>query len=249
MKTLRLLLVVVVVAVGLLAVWRFMPGCREKVKGFVQEQGGWTEEARRADPVGFVEYAQQQLESDLQKLEDARERLATAREDIGAEEERIQERLTAARDLAEEFRQGYQAAEETATWPVTLQGRDYSREELVEQVRLFLLQRNSYEQTLQDLAEAEEAAADKRQEVVSKITGTQAALASLPAKKEIARVNQLTGRTEELLEQVNELIGENREVLSESPVRTVEELVARREEPPAEGEGDVNVTAFLEATE
>lgn len=248
MKILRFVLLLVVIVLGLLAIWRFMPGCREKVRGFVHEQGGWTEEARRSDPVGFVEYAEKQLKSDLETLEEARDKLEAAGEDIAAEIEKAREHLEAARELAREYRQAYQAAEEAGTWPAEVQGREYSREDLVEQVRLILLQRKSYEQTIEDLENAAESAKEKRREVVTRITGTRSALASLPAKKEIARVNKLTGRTEELLEQVNELIGENREILSPSPVRTVEELMAREKESTEEGE-PVDVKAFLEAAE
>jgi hypothetical protein len=65
---------------------------------------------------------------------------------------------------------------------------------------------------------------------------------------DIARVNELTANTAELLGQVKELLDENEEVLSGSPVRTVEELVASAG-GEAEDAGDVDVQAFLEAGE
>ncbi len=113
------------------------------------------------------------------------------------------------------------------------------------------MQRDNYEQTVSDLQSAAQAAKEKQQQLVVQINNTRAALEALPAKREIARVNQLTASTEELMAQVNDLLEKNTEVLSASPVRTVEQIVREQQAPaPAAGAAvDAQVKAFLEGAE
>jgi phage shock protein A len=245
MKTGRLIvLLVIIAAVGLL-IWRFVPGLRQKATDAYRRYGGWTEEARRADPVGFIEYAEKELKDDLQSLEDTRLRMAEAAETVASELERARVLLDSAGELAEQFRQAYRQAEAQGGYPVEVAGAEYTRDELIEQVRLVLLQQASYEAIIADFEAATGTVADKQQQLVTQITATKAALSSLPAKKEIARLNELTGRTEELFQKVDEVIGQNETVLAASPVRTVEELIQEREATSEAAEG-VDAEAFLE---
>ena len=56
---------VVVIGAG---IYFFAPGVRSRVSGKVQSWIGWTEEARRADPVGFTNYVHGRLEADLERV-------------------------------------------------------------------------------------------------------------------------------------------------------------------------------------
>jgi chromosome segregation ATPase len=236
------LAVLVLAAVGLL-IWR-APGCRQRAAQVYEEYGGWTQEARQADPVGFIEYAEQQLNEHLDRLSETRRRLAEAESSLADSLEHNAQLREKAAELADAFRAAYREAEAGGGYPVEVRGAEYTREELLEQVRLILLQRRNYEDVIEDLRETRTLAQARREQLAAQVSSTRAALSTLPSKKEIARVNQLTNRTEELLGQVNELIGENEEVLQESPVRTVEQLAET--EPAGEPE-DVDVQAFLEA--
>ncbi len=233
---------VLLIVVGLL-IWR-SPGCRQRVSDIYERHGGWTEEARRVDPVGFIEYAERALRADLEALTRTRRDLAAARQAISEELEKNRALLDSAEELAQDFRLAYRAAEAEGSWPTTVRGAHYTRQELIEQVRLILTQREDYSAIIGQLQETSTLAEAKEEQLVSQISLTKAGLATLPSKREIARVNQLTDRTEDLLEQVDDLIGENEQVLSSAPVRTVEELTARPE--PASKEAAVDVQAFLE---
>jgi len=252
MKTIRAVLVVLVVLViAGLVLWRFFPGLRQRGIDAYRQYGGWTEEARRADPVGFIEYAETRLAQDLTTLKQTRRRLAEARETIADETERYRELRAKAEELAQSFRAAYRGAAADG-YPVEVAGAEYTRAELLEQVRLILVQRANYEQILSELRTADAAAAEKAQQLLTQISNSQASLAMLPAKREIARVNQLSGATEELMAQVNALLAENVTVLEESPVRTVEQLLDTSTAPragAAQAEPDVDVIAFLEARE
>lgn len=253
MKIGHVVLVLILVAIAGALVWNFAPGCRQRAMDAYRQYGGWTEEARRADPVGFIEYAEGELRDDLQEFEATRGRLSEANATVSSELERTRELLAAAEELAGEFRAAYRSAEGAgadAGYPVDVQGREYARSELMTQVRVILKQRASYRDIIEGFERAAEDVKETEETLVTQIVETRAALSMLPSRREIARINELTGRTEELLGQVNELIDQNRTVMGETPVRTVEELVQAREQAAAPSdEEEVDVLAFLEGEE
>jgi len=250
MKLSKTIVVIVVIAIlGVLA-WRFLPGCRQKAIDAYRKHGGWTEEARRADPVGFIEYAEQKLSADLDKLTDSRRSLGEAGQKIADELKKTAGLQASAGRLAETFRTAYRAAVAKSAWPVEVSGATYAKQELVEQVRLILTQKTNYAQIVGELERAAVAVKNKAQQLVTQINTTKATLAVLPAKKEIARVNKLTRDIEDLLGQINALLGDNDKALSDSPIRTVEELVDAKGRVAAAAEGsDDEAKAFLEAKE
>lgn len=242
MNRTKLIIVSVVIVIAAILVWRMFPGLRTKVGETYDAYGGWTEAARERDPVGFLTFAEQTLNDHLKQLTDARGSLQTAMRRIESETQRNRALIGSADSLAVQFRNVFKAAK---TYPVAVSGASYGREELIEQVRLVLLQRTNYQNAIDDLAAAAQAAKAAGQNILTQLTDTQAALASLPAKKEIARVNELTGKTQELLGQIDALMVRNESVLSEAPVRTVEELTAGAAAELPES-ASVDVMAFLE---
>ncbi|MDP6631133.1 MAG: hypothetical protein QGH42_11565 [Kiritimatiellia bacterium] len=245
MKAKWLIIGVVIVVVAVVA-WRKLPGLRTRATNAVGQVGGWTEEARQTDPLGFMDYAEKELNQHMSQLKEARRNMQEALQRIADETKRNGDLLESAATLAHKFRGAYRKAM-VGGYPVEVAGGTYSRESLIEQVRLVMMQSANYTKAIDDLGRATKAAGATGQSILTQITDTQAALASLPAKKEIARVNKLTGRTQELLAQIDALIDRNETVLKESPVRTVEELV-HTDLAPAEGI-DVDVMAFLEGPE
>ena len=250
MKVSRIVVLIVVIVVGAGLVWRFAPGCRQQAREAFSKYGGWTEKARQADPVGFIDYAEGKLSADLDAFTQVRYDLSEAYKRLSDELDRNRALLAKAEELAGQFREAYKGAEAGGKWPVHVADRDYGRDDLLEQVRLLLMQRDNYKQTIAELQTAAQAAKEKQQQLVVQINNTSAALESLPAKREIARVNQLTASTEELMAQVNDLLEKNTEVLSASPVRTVEQIVTEQKAPAQPSKDvDAQVKAFLEGAE
>jgi phage shock protein A len=248
MKTFRFLIgIVILIVLGVLA-WRYLPGCRQQAKDVYREYGGWTDAARREDPVGFLEYAEKKLNENLAAFRATQTSLVESKQTVEEGRAHAEEMAAKAGELAGKFREAYRTAEGGGGYPVTVAGAEYMRDELLEQVRLTLSEGRNYREIVADYEEAGAAVDAKEKELVTQIADTKAALAQLPARKDIARVNELTANTAELLGQVKELLDENEEVLSGSPVRTVEELVASAG-GEAEDAGDVDVQAFLEAGE
>jgi len=247
MKGLRWIVGLVVLVVIAVAAWQWLPGLRSKARDVYRKHGGWTEEARRDDPVGFLEYAEQKLAKDLAALNRSRSDLAQATQRIAGEQTKTEGLLASAVTLAESFRTAYKGAAAAKAWPVEVSGASYSKEQLVQQVRLILMQKGSYTQIIAEFKKAADAAKKKSEQLVGQVNRTKATLAMLPAKKEIARVNKLTEGIDDVLAQVNDLLGENDDVLSASPIRTVEELAAAKPATATpSAKLDADVKAFLE---
>ena len=245
MKLQRGLVVVILVVVCGALLWQFAPGCRQRAVDVYEKYGGWTEEARRADPVGFIEYAERKLQGDLADMQQTTRDLAAARERLGQAAEQTRASLEAASGLAEAFRNAYRQAEADSAYPVRMEGRQYEREQLVEQVRLILQQRSGNQQAIGQLEETATAAGEKEAALLAQITRIKAALQMLPAQREIARARELTGETEKTWSEVNDLIGRNETLLTGSPVRTVDELLQDRAAESGAA-GEVDVLGFLE---
>jgi phage shock protein A len=248
MKTIRLVLgIVVIIVLGVLA-WQYLPGCRQHAKDAYRKYGGWTDAARREDPVGFIEYAEQKLNENLMAFRDTQASLAGSRKLVEDGRAHAVEMAAKADELAGKFRDAFRAAEGVGGYPVTVAGAQYTRDELLEQVRLTLTEGRNYRDIIRDYEAAGAAVDEKGKELVTQIADTKAALAQLPARKDIARVNELAANTSELLQQVKDLLDQNEEVLSSSPVRTVEELTRSAGKQSAPG-WEVDVEAFLRAGE
>ena len=227
--------------------WRRLPALRRKARAAYQRHGGWTEEARRDDPVGFLEHAEQVLADDLSRMTDTRRNLDLAQTGMAAELAKQQGLHAASVELATRFRTAYREAGAADAFPVKVAGTPYSEQDLVEQVRLVLLQQTNYSEIITELERAAVAATEHRQELLGQTSATKAALASLPARLEIARAKQLTEKTSALIREVNSLLDRNETVLSDSPVRTVEELIGPGSGPGSD-RGAVDVREFLETT-
>ena len=245
----KFLAILVVLGIIGLVVFEFFPGLREQGKQLYRKYGGWTQEARKADPVGFIEHAIGRLEKDLNTLQETRTRLGNVLENLDNKERQTEKLLDNATKLAKRFREAYQRAEEGGGYPTEVSGQAYDRSELKDQVRLILLQRQQYGRLLKDLGEAKASATKHRQNLGLQISKTRASLSTLPAKREVARLKEISSDTESLLDQVDNVMASNEEVLEHSPVRTVEELTAAEEKSDGKqasaNEGSVDVEAFL----
>jgi len=249
MGTRRLLVILVILAFCAVAAWYLAPGFRHRAVDVYEKYGGWTEEARNAEPVKFIDYAERKLQGHLTDMEQNVENLASARERLRQAATKTRTSLAAAGEMAESFRTAYRQAEADSSYPVRMEGRDYDRAQLLEQVRLILQQRADGQETLAQLEQTEQKAGQKETDLLAQITRVKAALEMLPAQREIAQASELTGETERTWAEVNDLIGRNEKLLTGSPVRTVDELLHDREAEPAAEAGEVDVLGFLEGGE
>ncbi|MEM9802125.1 MAG: hypothetical protein AAGA20_17505 [Planctomycetota bacterium] len=221
----KYLIVIALIAAGGYLAWQNLPGLRNTVTQAANQYGGWTEEARRNDPVGFMQHAQDELRSDIKGFEEARDELATNKTNAEANLERFRNEETAASEAANALRELYKSANESNSWPIEWMGQSYSREKLVEQVDQLLADKSNATERQADYQKVLDKVEATRTELRARINDSETALDRLAAQEAMIKVDKLTAEADELLAQVNELVEENAKVAAD-PVRTVDELVA-----------------------
>lgn len=229
--------------IGGIAYFAF-PGFRAKVDDMHDKHFGWTPEARRKDPVGFIDYSIGKLTENIDKFGQARTDLVAAQTKLGDMQRENSAKVAFAEKQLAALKVAYQEAGSGKGWPATVAGRAYSEGELKSQVKVLLSQKSGYEGIVGQLEQGA-STADKRQlELLNHINDSKAKLSLLKAQKELVKANQLTAETEKLLSEVHDILVANEALAQKSPVRTVEEMMRDGESGDATAT-DPETEAFL----
>ena len=238
--------VVVLVAVSVAAVV-FSPALRAQVSDQWARLGGWTEDARQADPVGFTTYAERKLQRDLEVMQRTRRELAA---ELGQLANKLREQQglgDQARQLADEFRAGYQQASVSGSFPIAVRGAAYTKVQAESQVSMLLAEADGYEAATNALKEVQQEAGSQTEALAVRINATEAQLAALSTKRELLRARQLSEEGKQLLAQVDELLSGNAKLIEGNPVRTVRELLDGPVERSEKTASEKRVGDFLAA--
>ena len=235
--------VVGIVILGIVAYFLF-PGFRAKMDKTYDKHFGWNAEARRKDPVGFMEFSISKLGENITKFEEARGSLRVAQAKLEDMKSDNSGKLAFAEKQLVEFKAAYKTATGGKGWPVALAGRNYTEGELKNQVKLFLSQKGSYEKAVKQIDEAIGTADRKQLELVNRISESKSKLGILETQKELVKVGQVTAESEKILSEVNDVLIANEAMAEKTSVRTVEEMMKDAGEA-ASSVGDPDTEAFL----
>lgn len=220
------------VAAGVLAlaalagIYQTSPSLRAAVAAQGREWLGWTEAARRADPIGFTNHVEHRLKADVGTLQRCRQELLVGADELGGKLAQQIAYRDQARKLTEEFRAAYQSAQQSGTFPVQIRNASYGDEQLVAQVSLLLAETEGFDATVGRLEKIRQQAGTRLQEIVVRLNATEAQLAAIAAQRGLLRARELTTEGESLIAQVDELLEVNHTVLSHNPVRPLAELLS-----------------------
>ena len=235
--------VLVAVVAGAAAV--FSPAIRTKLSSAWANVAGWTEEARRADPAGFVRYASGKLQSDLEVMQKTRRELSA---EIGhlAGKLRNQEAFRdQSRQLAEEFRAKYQQAVANGSFPIQVRNAAYTQVQAKAQVSMILAEVSGHEVSTARMEKVKKQAETQLEAITVRTNSCESQLAALGVQQEMLRAQQLSEEGERLLAQVDQLLDENNRALEDNPVRTVRELLTSSDERSGGRTAEETVEEFL----
>jgi len=233
----------------------YMPGLSSKVKETAAKYTGWNEDARKSDPVGYIDYAQKELAANLAKFKEAQTKLATAKAQAGTKHKDYQTKHLAAVQLSEDAKEKFQAAEASADgngYPVKLLGKDYSRDQLVDQVKGILAERDLYSSMQDQFAEVIASLDQEAGKLAERIKTTEFHMTKLQAQREIVEIKQMTSEVDGVLAKVDEILGENHQAIEviDQPVRSVDELLKEAEtasKPSATDAASADALEFLQS--
>jgi phage shock protein A len=217
------LVVAVVVIVG--GAYFLFPGIRAKIDDVYDKNAGWTDAARKKDPVGFIEYSIGKLDENIGKFDTVKVDLVAAKAKLEDMRRTNQEKHAFAEKQLGLMKTAYQDAKGGKGWPVTMAGKSYSEPELKSQVELLLAQKAGYEATLTQIDQGIKTAEQKQFELVVRINESKSKLELLKTQKELVKINQLNASTEKMMAEVNDVLIRNEAAEAGVNVRTVEELM------------------------
>ena len=244
-------LIFVVILAGAIA-WTQFPNFRAKAKGLANQYGGWTEQAIKDDPAGYIEYAQKQLEANIKTFEASRTALSESRTTAETKLNDFKKALDGADALAATLKSQFQAAKASGSFPIEVAGRKLSEADTVRQVEQLLAEKSNAQKRIEDYTKILAAVETKRSQLTDRISQSRAKVDELIAQAAMVKLDKLTGEADKLLAQVNEVVIDNGKLAagetSGDPVRSLAEMMQdieklAAEAPKAAAESDA--MAFL----
>lgn len=238
---------IVLIVVGLFVIREFAPGLWTKVESVYRDTAGWTEEARRADPVGYLEHARGEMQQNLA-------RIGSIIRDLEAKALRLRQELTRLRsehgqyqELLNRARTVYQEAEAGAReYPVDFAGAQYSREDFIRQTSIILSESKLAERRIQDMKSADEGISRAIRDMYEKRAKLRGGLDDIGTTIVIAEANAASREVQDTLDTVATVASDIDSYLNaydsgDIPIRSADEIIER------EGRGDIDadVEAFL----
>jgi DNA repair exonuclease SbcCD ATPase subunit len=217
-------IIIAVVVIGA-AAYFLLPGFKSKVDSTYDKHFGWTPEARKKDPVGFIDHSIQKLGENIAKFEEARTGLRVQQGKLEDLKKSNSEKIAFAEKLLAQLKNAYKDATGGKGWPITVGGKSYSEDDLKTQVSMSLAEKTGYEKIVAQTETGMTVAEKRMRELVTRISESKSKRSLLEAQRALVEVNKLSADTEKLLADVNDVLVENEAALESSGPQTIEELM------------------------
>ena len=243
-------------AAGGLALWAVMetdiaPGLRAKVNEQYREHVGWTAEARRDDPVGFLEHSRDRLKSDATQMEAILSDLSANQERVEAEIDQVRAKRRELQGLLEAGRGLFNETWSHGRWPVGFAGAEYGEEQLRDQLRILFRRDQGLKRQARSLRDSEKKLTElianlheKRAEVRDVLSQVETSVVIARAQTVTASVMDTVGTAADVMTEVGGLL--KRYGDKGNTVRSAEELIDRARVRHGEEKGDAAFQAFLD---
>ena len=211
----RLLPVLVFGAFFAFIIYQRNPGVKAKVDNALREQIGWNEEARKADPKGFIEHAIEQLKQDKATFTAQRSELAKVRDEATENLTKAEANIAKGNELAAAAKAAYQTAESGEAWPAKFSNSTYTRDQLIQQVSTIMAEKKAYEETVKTYKEVLDGVNAQEANLMERITKIDGKVIELGAQAKLVEMKKLTAEADVMLAQVNDLLVTNFSDISE----------------------------------
>ena len=229
------------------AIYVFAPGIWTKIETTGAEKLGWTEDAKRRDPVRYLEHIITKTRNEYGKIDSYIAEYRTAIRRLEKERAKASKKSEAAERLLDELKSEYKKVESgEASWPITFRGGNYNQQQFKTQVGTLLTEKNAQSGVVDKLTRRIDALTKKldkirsaRVEYASKVSVLEADLAVAKANVGSAELDDLIGKADEILAYVDETATD-----LETPLRTTDELLESESEGE-KSERSEEIDAFL----
>lgn len=245
----NLLGAIFMIAIALFLIKSYAPGLWTSGKQTIAAHTGWTEEAKKADPVGFLKYSKENLKKQLNKiggiikdLEIQHSRLNRESKKVVSEQAKYQEVLNRARDI-------YQKAEKDPKggYPVEFLGAKYSKEEFLTQIRIIKDRNDAAKNQIAAMKKSVESISKSLTEMYAKRAKIQGAIEEIDTNIVIAQANKTSQALQSTISDISDINEEMNIYLGQyesggMPIRGAEDLIKQSND----SETDSDLIEFLE---
>jgi hypothetical protein len=144
---------------------------------------------------------------------------------VTEEQTRVQTLLDRAKQLVEEVRTKFRAADATGGFPIAIRDRAYTRAQAVAQVRLLLTEIKGYTRDLDTLTAVARQLEDQIQDLSQRVNSGETQLSLIAPRRELIRTRGVAGSSGQVIREVEELLNPPDEEMVSQPVRSIRELV------------------------
>ncbi|MEO1699859.1 MAG: hypothetical protein AAFU73_21425 [Planctomycetota bacterium] len=221
------LVILALVAVGGYLAYQNFPGLRTAAQNKLDEFQSWSEEDRKNDPVGFIEYAKGQLEKNIAKFQSAvgqvdenKTKNEATLADFLAKQQRGQEWIEEAKTVFRAMNE-----EGGGTWPIEFRGREYADETaFLNQVGVIRHETTAAGERAAEYERLVDAANQQRTTIQMRVADMRTAMDKLDAQKATIQQASLTDAADAVLADVGELVEGTTKMASSGDLLSLDEL-------------------------
>lgn len=231
-----LLILIVIAGVTGTFVYNYAPGIWVKGKTVVRDEIGWTLEARRGDPVGYLRYSKEKLQKDLERIQtiirdtEIQVRQVEAKHnEVKEDQGRYQELLIRAKNLYKEAEQDTESG-----YPVTFKNREYRQDEFKTQLEIIFNKDAVAKKQIYELSQSVELTRQALTKLHEKYARAQGALENIETTIIIAQANTSAAEVQRTLNQIAEVQHDIDIYFGDMesgpiPIRSVDDILAEDE--------------------
>ncbi len=225
------LIPLIAVAVVIWIIYQKSPGLQSKANEIKTNWTKWSQEDIQKNPVKFLEAREENLRAVLKELNDNKGKIDKEVAKLQLAHDEHQAKVDTANRLAEEFKVAYKAAQENDSWPVSLAGAEYTRDQLITQVETLMVDKGTHETIVSDRAEQIKRISGSEEKIKAQIAKVESSLQGIVANREKVKADLAIAKSEQWLKEMEEQINANDVTVVEGtdPVRDLEDIAAYEE--------------------
>lgn len=244
-----LVVTIVAIAILLIVIKTQAPGLWTSGQQAIAEHTGWTEEAKKADPVGFLKYSKKSLQEQLNKIGDIikdleiqHSRLGRESKKTASEQGKYEEVLNRGRELY-----NHAKADPDSGYPVDFMGAKYNKQEFLAQLKIIKDRNDASKKQLGLMKKSLETISKSLTGMYAKRARIQGALEEIDTNIVIAQANKTSSELQNTISDISAVNEEMNIYLGQyesgvMPIRGAEELIDRNQQ----NETDTDLINFLE---
>lgn len=218
-----------VLSLTVLAVRTLAPEFWSQAESVYREKTGWSEQAKKKDPVGYMEYVLDQAETELSNMQGYIQDYNHSIAQLIQEKSNSQKIVQVDTTLLQEMKTLYKKIEVgDGSWPVTYRERAYSEAEFRQQIGVLLSEKDSHSRIATNLQQEINHLKGRLNQLKVAKSKYKSKISRIRADIQIARARKGTKAIEAIIAKADQVLASVGSTRSDfgSPLRTAEEMAA-----------------------